>query len=187
MGEHVVGPDALLRTRARSRGCLGAVLLRQRSSVVWSWVALRCNPPVFRRVRNSPHISVRIEGRTNQKVFSVCAHRKAVRHPRGHAGAARQVTDHDRGFQLQRARTAKPATLRARHQHHALIGKRTHPVEADDTHRNFYAYARASPHRFGSRDFHKRPPAPETRFKREPYLLWQIELRPDDDKGNPAS
>ena len=101
--------------------------------------------PIFRRISDSPHVSGIVERGANQKIPAILAQRQTVRHPRGYGGSPRQVSDHDRRLKLHRTRTAKPAALRAHHQQHAALRKRTHPVEASDTDRNLHADPSAAP------------------------------------------
>jgi len=155
--EQIVRPDLLLRRHpgvACRRICASAHTLR--GGIFRIGMVVRSRAPILRRIRDSPHISVRIQRNPDQKIPPVAAQRKAVRHPPGYAAPARQIVDHDRRLQWQRPRTLKTTTLRAHHQHFAPLGKWTHPVEADHTHRHLHSHSRASTRRFRSKNSHGR-------------------------------
>jgi len=192
--KNVVRPHLLVRFRQRSISRRSGRLSLP-ASIGRCRIILRGVAPILRRIGDSPHISVRIERRTNQKILPVVAQGQAIRHSRGHAASARQIANHDWRFHLQRPRTPKPATLRAHHQQFTALGERTHAVQTHHAHRNLHAHPRAPSIRFGCQHFHARmirqsicPTLPQTHF----LLLAPCSLLivsgsgtdPDDAKGN---
>jgi hypothetical protein len=149
--EKVVRPSLLLGDQpGRVRGCRCRVGTRRLG------VALRGHHPIFRWIGDPPDISLRIESNSNQKELAIAAQGETVRHPTGHAPCSRQIIDHDWRFDRQSPRTAESTPLRTHNQHHAPLGKRTHPVEAGHVYRNLYPQTRAATNRLLCQYIHQR-------------------------------
>lgn len=137
----------------------------------------RRSAPVLWRIHNAPNIAMRIQRRSDQK--AVIAERQAVGNSRCHAASARKIPQDHRRFQLQCARTAKPTSLRACHQHHTFFRKRTLPIQTRDRNWNLDPQAGASTSRFRRQHFHNN----EARPGAAPSLLQNIYCT-KGDKGN---
>jgi hypothetical protein len=149
--------------RAFVKQVIGPLLLADLQWSAWfplgtfcsgSWSALRRNLPVLRRIRNSPNIAMSVKRSSNEAVLAVIPERKTIGNTRGHAASAGQPVQHDGSFQLQRARAAESAALRADNEYSALLRKRAHPVQTHHADRYVHADARAAARRFGCENFH---------------------------------
>ena len=110
--------------------------------------------PVFRRVSDSPDISLRIESGADQEILAVAAQRQTAGYPRRDTPAPRQIAQENRSFDLQRARAPKPAALAAHNHRHTPFSERTNPVQTGYADGNLHAYPRAPSRRFRCRHFH---------------------------------
>jgi hypothetical protein len=163
MFKHVVRPGLLLH-RYRRRCCCRS------SCSLWSFrryrIVLGRDIPILGRICNSPNIAGIVQCHSDQK--SIVPQRQAIRHTARNTASVRQFAEHDRRFQLDRSRTSETASLRAHHQQHAMLGKRTHPVEAGHADRNLHSQPCAASYRLRTVHIHHESAAsiPDRRLRK---------------------
>ena len=142
-GEQVVVPDILTLRRVPfgASGCSAGI-----GDAV----------PIFRRICDSPNISLVVQRYSDQEVFCVRTQRQTIRDAAGCASAAWQVAQQHWGFDRQSLRRANPTALRTYHQSDTLRRQWMPPVHTGDDQRNLYPQSRATPCRLGCEDFHLR-------------------------------
>lgn len=144
LGEPVVGPGPMAAAsrlnRCRGRGGGG----------------VRAAIPVLRRIGDSPHISMIVEGHANEEVFTIASEGQAGGDARGATSTPGQIGELHRSFQGQRLSSTKSATLGTGYQHRALRGKRMAAIHASDGDGDFHTKPCAAAGRSGCDYFHSR-------------------------------
>src|SRR5438270_3315770 len=95
-----------------------------------------------------------IKRHAHQKMFAVVAQGYATGDARRDTGSSGQIAQEDWCLKLQCSRTAKTAALATDDECHALLRKRTPPVQAGHRYRNLHSNPGAAARCFGRQYFH---------------------------------